>query len=132
MENYLRPVTEKVDLKSLLDFLDVSIKYDFNNSTFILYDEQLEKIRADDIKIHDDLADFVLDNVSIFLDDYFLNDCNEELNKLIHGKVLYYYDEIINLTEEFRAEKFKEDWFIYGRNSNNDICGYPPECCYFE
>ena len=81
MENYLRPVTEKVDLKSLLDFLDVSIKYDFNNSTFILYDEQLEKVRADDIKIHDDLADFVLDNVSIFLDDYFLNDCNEELNK---------------------------------------------------
>ena len=56
----------------------------------------------------------------------------EELNKLIHGKVLYYYDEIINLTEEFRAEKFKEDWFIYGRNSNDDICGYPPECCYFE
>ena len=81
MENYLRPVTEKVDLKSLLDFLDVSIKYDFNNSTFILYDEQLEKVRADDIKIHDDLAYFVLDNVSIFLDDYFLNDCNEELNK---------------------------------------------------
>lgn len=81
MENYLRPVTEKVDLKSLLDFLDVSIKYDFNNSTFILYDEQLEKVRVDDIKIHDDLADFVLDNVSIFLDDYFLNDCNEELNK---------------------------------------------------
>ena len=81
MENYLRPVTEKVDLKSLLDFLDVSIKYDFNNSTFILYDEQLEKVRADNIKIHDDLADFVLDNVSIFLDDYFLNDCNEELNK---------------------------------------------------
>ena len=81
MENYLRPVTEKVDLKSLLDFLDVSIKYDFNNSTFILYDEQLEKVRADDIEIHDDLADFVLDNVSIFLDDYFLNDCNEELNK---------------------------------------------------
>lgn len=81
MENYLRPVTEKVDLKSLLDFLDVSIKYDFNNSTFILYDEQLEKVRADYIKIHDDLADFVLDNVSIFLDDYFLNDCNEELNK---------------------------------------------------
>ena len=28
MENYLRPVTEKVALKSLLDFLDVSIKYD--------------------------------------------------------------------------------------------------------
>ena len=81
MENYLRPVTEKVDLKSLLDFLDVSIKYDFNNSTFILYDEQLEKVRADDIEIHDNLADFVLDNVSIFLDDYFLNDCNEELNK---------------------------------------------------
>ena len=81
MENYLRPVTEKVDLKSLLDFLDVSIKYDFNNSTFILYDEQLEKVRADNIEIHDDLADFVLDNVSIFLDDYFLNDCNEELNK---------------------------------------------------
>ena len=81
MENYLRPVTEKVSLKSLLDFLDVSIKYDFNNSTFILYDEQLEKVRADDIKIHHDLADFVLDNVSIFLDDYFLNDCNEELNK---------------------------------------------------
>lgn len=81
MENYLRPVTEKVALKSLLDFLDVSIKYDFNNSTFILYDEQLEKVRADDIEIHDDLADFVLDNVSIFLDDYFLNDCNEELNK---------------------------------------------------
>ena len=81
MENYLRPVTEKVDLKSLLDFLDVSIKYDFNNSTFILYDEQLEKVRADDIEIHDYLADFVLDNVSIFLDDYFLNDCNEELNK---------------------------------------------------
>ena len=41
-------------------------------------------------------------------------------------------EETINLTEEFRAEKFKEDWFIYGRNSNNDICGYPPECCYFE
>ena len=81
MENYLRPVTEKVDLKSLLDFLDVSIKYDFNNSTFILYDEQLEKVRANDIEIHDNLADFVLDNVSIFLDDYFLNDCNEELNK---------------------------------------------------
>ena len=81
MENYLRPVTEKVALKSLLDFLDVSIKYDFNNSTFILYDEQLEKVRADDIEIHDNLADFVLDNVSIFLDDYFLNDCNEELNK---------------------------------------------------
>lgn len=81
MENYLRPVTEKVDLKSLLDFLDVSIKYDFNNSTFILYDEQLEKVRADNIEIHDNLADFVLDNVSIFLDDYFLNDCNEELNK---------------------------------------------------
>ena len=81
MENYLRPVTEKVDLKSLLDFLDVSIKYDFNNSTFILYDEQLEKVRADDIEIHDNLADFVLDNVSIFLNDYFLNDCNEELNK---------------------------------------------------
>ena len=81
MENYLRPVTEKVDLKSLLDFLDVSIKYDFNNSTFILYDEQLEKVRADDIEIHDNLVDFVLDNVSIFLDDYFLNDCNEELNK---------------------------------------------------
>ena len=81
MENYLRPITEKVDLKSLLDFLDVSIKYDFNNSTFILYDEQLEKVRADDIEIHDNLADFVLDNVSIFLDDYFLNDCNEELNK---------------------------------------------------
>ena len=81
MENYLRPVTEKVDLKSLLDFLHVSIKYDFNNSTFILYDEQLEKVRADDIEIHDNLADFVLDNVSIFLDDYFLNDCNEELNK---------------------------------------------------
>ena len=81
MENYLRPVTEKVDLKSLLDFLDVSIKYDFNNSTFILYDEQLEKVRADDIEIHDNLDDFVLDNVSIFLDDYFLNDCNEELNK---------------------------------------------------
>ena len=81
MENYLRPVTEKVALKSLLDFLDVSIKYDFNNSTFILYDEQLEKVRADDIQIHDNLADFVLDNVSIFLDDYFLNDCNEELNK---------------------------------------------------
>lgn len=81
MENYLRPVTEKVDLKSLLDFLDVSIKYDFNNSTFILYDEQLEKVRADDIEIHDNLADFILDNVSIFLDDYFLNDCNEELNK---------------------------------------------------
>ena len=81
MENYLRPVTEKVDLKSLLDFLDVSIKYDFNNSTFILYDEQLEKVRADDIEIHDNLADFVLDNISIFLDDYFLNDCNEELNK---------------------------------------------------
>lgn len=81
MENYLRPVTEKVALKSLLDSLDVSIKYDFNNSTFILYDEQLEKVRADDIEIHDDLADFVLDNVSIFLDDYFLNDCNEELNK---------------------------------------------------
>ena len=81
MENYLRPVTEKVDLKSLLDFLDVSIKYDFNNSTFILYDEQLEKVRADDIEIHDNLTDFVLDNVSIFLDDYFLNDCNEELNK---------------------------------------------------
>lgn len=81
MENYLRPVTEKVALKSLLDFLDVSIKYDFNNSTFILYDEQLEKVRVDDIEIHDDLADFVLDNVSIFLDDYFLNDCNEELNK---------------------------------------------------
>ena len=56
----------------------------------------------------------------------------EELNKLIHGKVLYYYDETINLTEEFRAEKFKEDCFIYGRNSYNDICGYPPECCYFE
>ena len=56
----------------------------------------------------------------------------EELNKLIYGKVLYYYDETINLTEEFRAEKFKEDWFIYGINSNNDICGYPPECCYFE
>lgn len=81
MENYLRPVTEKVALKSLLDFLDVSIKYDFNNSTFILYDEQLEKVRADNIEIHDNLADFVLDNVSIFLDDYFLNDCNEELNK---------------------------------------------------
>ena len=81
MENYLRPVTEKVDLKSLLDFLDVSIKYDFNNSTFILYDEQLEKVRTNDIEIHDNLADFVLDNVSIFLDDYFLNDCNEELNK---------------------------------------------------
>lgn len=81
MKNYLRPVTEKVALKSLLDFLDVSIKYDFNNSTFILYDEQLEKVRADDIEIHDDLADFILDNVSIFLDDYFLNDCNEELNK---------------------------------------------------
>ena len=81
MENYLRQVTEKVALKSLLDFLDVSIKYDFNNSTFILYDEQLEKVRADDIEIHDNLADFVLDNVSIFLDDYFLNDCNEELNK---------------------------------------------------
>ena len=81
MENYLRPVTEKVDLKSLLYFLDVSIKYDFNNSTFILYDEQLEKVRADNIEIHDNLADFVLDNVSIFLDDYFLNDCNEELNK---------------------------------------------------
>ena len=81
MENYLRPVTEKVDLKSLLDFLDISIKYDFNNSTFILYDEQLEKVRADNIEIHDNLADFVLDNVSIFLDDYFLNDCNEELNK---------------------------------------------------
>ena len=81
MENYLRPVTEKVDLKSLLDFLDVSIKYDFNNSTFILYDEQLEKVRADNIEIYDNLADFVLDNVSIFLDDYFLNDCNEELNK---------------------------------------------------
>ena len=81
MENYLRPVTEKVDLKSLLDFLDVSIKYDFNNSTFILYDEQLEKVRADNIEIHDNLANFVLDNVSIFLDDYFLNDCNEELNK---------------------------------------------------
>lgn len=81
MENYLRPVTEKVDLKSLLDFLDVSIKYDFNNSTFILYDEQLEKVRANNIEIHDNLADFVLDNVSIFLDDYFLNDCNEELNK---------------------------------------------------
>lgn len=81
MENYLRPVTEKVDLKSLLDFLDISIKYDFNNSTFILYDEQLEKVRADDIEIHDNLADFVLDNVSIFLDDYFLNDCNGELNK---------------------------------------------------
>lgn len=81
MENYLRPVTEKVSLKSLLDFLDVSIKYDFNNSTFILYDEQLEKVRADNIEIHDNLADFVLDNVSIFLDDYFLNDCNEELNK---------------------------------------------------
>ena len=81
MENYLRPVTEKVDLKSLLDFLDVSIKYDFNNSTFILYDEQLEKVRADNIEIHDNLADFVLDNVSIFLNDYFLNDCNEELNK---------------------------------------------------
>lgn len=81
MENYLRPVTEKVALKSLLDFLDVSIKYDFNNSTFILYDEQLEKVRADDIEIHDNLADFVLDNVSIFLNDYFLNDCNEELNK---------------------------------------------------
>ena len=81
MENYLRPVKEKVTLKSLLDFLDVSIKYDFNNSTFILYDEQLEKVRDDDIKIHDDLADFVLDNISIFLDDYFLNDCNEELNK---------------------------------------------------
>ena len=81
MENYLRPVTEKVDLKSLLDFLDVSIKYDFNNSTFILYDEQLKKVRADNIEIHDNLADFVLDNVSIFLDDYFLNDCNEELNK---------------------------------------------------
>ena len=81
MENYLRPVTEKVDLKSLLDFLDVLIKYDFNNSTFILYDEQLEKVRADNIEIHDNLADFVLDNVSIFLDDYFLNDCNEELNK---------------------------------------------------
>ena len=81
MENYLRPVTEKVALKSLLDFLDVSIKYDFNNSTFILYDEQLEKVRADNIEIHDNLAVFVLDNVSIFLDDYFLNDCNEELNK---------------------------------------------------
>ena len=81
MENYLSPVTEKVALKSLLDFLDVSIKYDFNNSTFILYDEQLEKVRADNIEIHDNLADFVLDNVSIFLDDYFLNDCNEELNK---------------------------------------------------
>lgn len=81
MENYLRLVTEKVDLKSLLDFLDVSIKYDFNNSTFILYDEQLEKVRADNIEIHDNLADFVLDNVSIFLNDYFLNDCNEELNK---------------------------------------------------
>ena len=81
MENYLRPVTEKVALKSLLDFLDVSIKYDFNNSTFILYDEQLEKVRADNIEIHDNLADFVLDNVSIFLNDYFLNDCNEELNK---------------------------------------------------
>ena len=81
MENYLRPVTEKVALKSLLDFLDVSIKYDFNNSTFILYDEQLEKVRADNIEIHDNLADFVLDNISIFLDDYFLNDCNEELNK---------------------------------------------------
>ena len=81
MENYLRPVTEKVALKSLLDFLDVSIKYDFNNSTFILYDEQLEKVRANDIEIYDNLADFVLDNVSIFLDDYFLNDCNEELNK---------------------------------------------------
>ena len=81
MENYLRPVTEKVALKSLLDFLDVSIKYDFNNSTFILYDEQLEKVRADDIEIHDNLADFVLDNVSIFLDDYFLNDCHEEFNK---------------------------------------------------
>ena len=81
MENYLRPVTEKVALQSLLDFLDVSIKYDFNNSTFILYDEQLEKVRADNIEIHDNLADFVLDNVSIFLDDYFLNDCNEELNK---------------------------------------------------
>ena len=85
MENYLRPVTEKVALKSLLDFLDVSIKYDFNNSTFILYDEQLEKVRADDIEIHDDLADFVLDNVSIFLDDYQISTFKPMINWRVDG-----------------------------------------------
>ena len=107
MENYLRPVTEKVDLKSLLDFLDVSIKYDFNNSTFILYDEQLEKVRADDIEIHDNLADFVLDNVSIFLDDYFLNDCNEELNKNFGT-----FEELLNYLSKNETEIDDKEYAI--------------------
>ena len=107
MENYLRPVTEKVDLKSLLDFLDVSIKYDFNNSTFILYDEQLEKVRADNIEIHDNLADFVLDNVSIFLDDYFLNDCNEELNKNFGT-----FEELLNYLSKNETEIDDKEYAI--------------------
>ena len=107
MENYLRPVTEKVDLKSLLDFLDVSIKYDFNNSTFILYDEQLEKVRADNIEIYDNLADFVLDNVSIFLDDYFLNDCNEELNKNFGT-----FEELLNYLSKNETEIDDKEYAI--------------------
>lgn len=69
------------------------------------------------------------------LDDWLIENEDKdikELNKLIKGKTLYYYDKTVNSIEEFKAEKFKEDdWFIYGINYN-DISGYPPECCYFE
>lgn len=69
------------------------------------------------------------------LDDWLIENEDKdikELNKLIKGKTLYYYDKTVNSIEEFKAENFKEDdWFIYGIN-DNDISGYPPECCYFE